>query len=886
MTANSRHPDGLEAYRAKRDAQRTPEPFGKTPAARADGSRGIFVVQLHAAQKTHYDLRIELGGVLLSWAVPKGPSLDPAIKRMAVRTEDHPLEYADFEGLIPKGNYGAGAMIVWDRGTWAPFADAADDPRAAIERGVLHLELRGYKLRGHFMLVRSDEAARGNGKSNRKSRHEIGAQWLLFKKHDAHADPERVLSDESVLSGLTVDELARGPAREASIRADLERLGAPCQPVDTRSLSPMLCYVADAPFSDPAWLFELKYDGYRLLAHKRAGTVTLSYRSGGDATRLFPEVVRALAALPFESFTLDGEVVVLGDDGAPVFNRLQKRNNLSREADIERMALVHPATFMAFDLIAFADHDVRGLPLLSRKHLLERMMPRLGALRYSDHVVEHGEALYGAVLERGLEGVVAKRADSRYLGKRSESWLKIRVEHIDDFAIVGYTSPRGQRDGFGALHVAVCERDTWIYAGRVGTGFDQDELISLARALEQAPRWEPTFEPPSSPQRDDFWVEPALVCAVKYLDWPEGSHLRFPRFLHLRADKAPNECLFPAHLLARAGEPEDIPAAPEPAAPTAADHARAAVEPPARELSLGNLDKVYFPARDGHPAYTKGQVIDYYRAIAPHMLPFLRDRPLALTRFPDGIEGVSFFQKDMPEWMPSWIRTETLWSKHAQRELRYAICDDLDTLLFLVNMGTIALHVWSSRMSTLSRPDFAVIDLDPKGAPFAHVVTLARAIRALCRRIELECVIKTSGQDGLHVLIPLGAAYTFEQSRTLAELLSKVVEAEHPDIATTARRVDSRGGRVYLDYVQNAHGRLIAAPLSVRPRPGAPVSMPLRWREVDGKLDPRRHTIATAVRRMNRLRSHPLAGLLETPCDLPRALGLLAAIIESGQSFG
>lgn len=857
---------------------------------RTSSTKGIFVVQLHAARKRHFDFRIELSGRLVSWAVPKGPTVEPGMKRLAIHVEDHPLEYASFEGMIPDGNYGAGAVIVWDTGTWIPTGDAASDPQAAFDRGVLHLHLAGYKLRGEWMLVRT-----GKNKS--------GKQWMLFKKNDPHAHSPGMVGDQSVLSGLTVEELASGHEREAPIREQIERLGAPRRAIDARTMPLMLCHVAEQPFSDPNWLYELKYDGYRLIAERNGPHTYLRYRSGRDATRLFPEIARTVAALPYDGFLLDGEVAVFGDDGRPIFNRLQQRTQLSRDADIWRAAIQHPVRFMVFDLLSFSGYDLRDLPLMVRKHLLQQILPSLGALGFTDHILERGEAFYAAVLEQGLEGAVAKRADSAYVGKRSDMWLKMRVERIDDFAIVGYTSPKGNRTGFGSLHVAVCERDTWTYAGRVGTGFDHLFLAQFATVLAREPRWEPTFEPPSSPQRKDHWIEPRMVCEVKYLDWSSGSHLRFPRFLRLRDDKRPTECIHPT----RTGDSRvpTMTASPvqssPPALPTSSSSgasldpqiASTTVSTPGdevdenrpvgRDLKLSNRNKVYFPKTNVHHEYTKGDLLDYYREIGPWILPYLRNRPVALTRYPDGIHGNSFFQKDMPPWMPGWIRTESLWSKQAQRELRYVVCDDVDTVVFLANMGTIPLHVWSARMATLSRPDWCVLDLDPKGASFEHVIRIARSLRTLCGQLELDCAIKTSGQDGLHIMIPMGAAYTYEQSRTLAEVLAKVVANEHADIATTARRIEHRRGRVYIDYVQNAHARLIAAPLSVRPRPGAPVSMPLRWREVNTKLNPARYTIANAVRRMSRLADDPFASVLQAGCDLPRALALLGERLAASQ---
>lgn len=924
MTTNSEHDDGLKEYRSRRDAETTPEPFGHRVTADRTGGPGVFVVQLHAARQRHYDFRLEMNGVLESWVVPRGPSLDPAEKRAAIRVESHPVEYATFEGVIPEGNYGAGAVIVWDSGVWIPI----EDPKHGIDQGKLLFDLRGYKLRGRFTLVQTRRRGQPPGK-----------EWLLIKKPDGFAvttttssDPERRPEgtdtgdapdapgsgpgDESIFSGLTVDEVKNAGDREHALIERIAELDAPARDLDIKKIDPMLCQRAREPFSDAGWIFEIKYDGYRLMAAKigkkigpdgklggpqHRGDPYLRYRSGLPATHLFPDLARAVAALPFHSFIIDGEVVVLGDDGKPVFSRLQGRTQLQRPADIRRAAMLEPVTMVVFDLLAFAGHDLRGLPVLERKALLRQILPRVGPLRYGDHIPERGEDFYRAVVAQGLEGVVAKRADSPYQGQRSDAWLKVRGDREGDFAIVGFTSPQGNRVGFGSLHLAVWDGRKWLYAGRVGSGFGARELEVLSQTLRAMQPWEPTFAPPSSPQREDHWVAPRLVCTVKYQDWPAGSHLRFPSFLHLRGDKRPRDCEVPAHVRDREdpAAPGDAPAdevasaeldaprpddpRPDPATPTPVHPAGSRVASPAASPAASttddaprvrttNLDKIFWPATDDHPAYSKGDLITYYREIAPWILPYLRDRPVVLTRYPDGIDGKSFFQKDAPSWVPGWIRTETLWSKHAQREVHYFICDDEDTLVFLANMGTIPLHIWSSRIETLSQPDWALLDLDPKGAPFEHVVRVARAIHALCRDLELRSFVKTSGQDGLHVMIPLAGACTYDQSRALAHLLAKVIESEHPDIATTHRSIDRRGGKVYLDYVQNAHGRLVAAPYSVRPRPGAPVSMPLRWSQVTRKLDTTRYTMKTALRRLRRLTTDPLLDVLEVGSDLALAL--------------
>ena len=841
--------DPLERYRSKRRASSTPEPFGPAQGAAVtaggpatwEQAAGSFVVQKHAARRLHYDFRLEHRGVLLSWAVPKGPSADPAEKRLAVQVEDHPAEYAGFEGVIPAGNYGAGAVIVWDRG---PFR-FLEDPDAGLAKGKLLFELEGYKLRGVWTLVRTRRDPK---------------EWLLIKHRDAFADAggKRAVPEESVLSGRSLDEVREGRSREAEIAAEAARLGAPRRRVRPGDVGLMLAEARDRPFSGEGWLFELKYDGFRVLAAKEGTEASLRYRSGLDATDRYPELAQALHALPFDRAVLDGEVAVLDADGKPSFQALQKRALLSRAAEAERAAKARPATFFAFDLLAFGDLDLRPLPLRERKALLARLLPPAGPLRYADHVEDRGEDLFREVRARGLEGVVAKKADSRYRAGRSGAWLKVRVQRSDDFAVVGFTMPSGSRAGFGALHLAVHDGKGFAYAGSVGTGFAAEDLASIRARLEPLRRKEPPCR--NAPAgKGNAWVEPRLVCEVRYLEVTDEGLLRQPAFVRLRDDKRPEEC----------GHPRpDPPPEEEPGAGRddgAGDGARRA--------ALTNLDKVYWP-EDGT---TKGDLLAYYRAVAPWLLPYMRDRPLVLTRFPDGIHGKSFFQKDAPEWTPRWIRTVRVWSEETRRDIEHFLVDDVESLLHVVNLGSIPLHVWSSRAPDLARPDWCVVDLDPKEAPFAHVVRIARALHALCEDLNLPVHVKTTGQAGLHVMVPLGGQCTHAQSRDLALVLARRVADELPDIATLARSIPARGGRVYLDCFQNGQGKTIVAPFSVRPRPGAPVSTPLEWGEVNGRLDPRRFTIRTVPGRL-RKKGDPLRPVLTEKPDLVAALARLGGL--------
>ena len=658
--------DSLSRYRAKRSPDTTTEPFGSISSVPGR----LFVVHKHAARNLHFDLRLEMEGVLRSWAVPRGPSYDTNDKRLAVHVEDHPLEYGDFEGVIPAGNYGAGGVIVWDRGEWIDL----EDWRTGLEKGKLLFELRGHKLRGRWTLVKIKKSER---------------EWLLIKERDEWVrSPGTDFPEESVLSGLTVEEVKEGRGPAVALRRALEEAKAPRARVDLTSVQPMQAEPADDPFTRDGWLFELKLDGYRLLAGKSHGEVTLLTRKGNDYTAVFPEIARAIRALPFDDIIIDGEVVVLDDRGMPSFARLQRRGRMSSPIEIRHAAVEYPATFYAFDLLAFEDFDVRPLPLATRKALLLEAMPKVGIVRGLDHIEREGERFLAQVRELGLEGLIAKKADAPYRGGRSDLWLKIKTEKTADFVIVGYTAPKRGRSGFGALQLADRVGGRLTYAGRAGTGFNDKLLGELRSTLDEMVRDTPPCEGPTIENgaeplpasaipetKTTTWVEPRLVCEVRYREWTPDGLLRHPAFLRMRDDKSPEDCERQGWL-AQAGEPEDAPhsaiamGTPRDEAGDAADdpglvRERASAdavpgEPSGRvgteverTIAFSNLTKIYWPGE----GYTKGDLIEYYRAIAPRLLPYLRDRPLVMTRFPDGIDGKSFYQKDAPEFAPSWIRT-------------------------------------------------------------------------------------------------------------------------------------------------------------------------------------------------------------------------------------
>jgi bifunctional non-homologous end joining protein LigD len=660
-------------------------------------------------------------------------------------------------------------------------------------------------------------------------------------------------------SGLAPEEVRTSAARAAELRADLVCLGVPRKPVRASEMKVMLAETRDAAFTAPGWVFELKYDGFRVVAGREAGQARLVYRRGNDSTAVFPEIARAVSGLPFDGLVLDGEVVCLDEQSRPRFQRLQRRALLQRTADIQRAALELPATYYVFDFLGFEDFDLRPLPLVERKRLLRGLLPRSGPIRFVDHIEEQGLAFYEEVSRLKLEGIVAKRADVPYRAGRTDAWLKIRVDRSGDFVVVGFTLPDGSRLGFGALHLGQYEDGQLLYAGRAGTGFSDEQLQSIRKELDKDRRSGPAFGGAVPKGGEHVWVLPRLVAEVRYKEWTVEHLLRQPVFLRFRDDKSMEECVREGATMA-ADEP--LPDLLPPRDDT----------PPERELPFSNLDKPFWPEE----GYTKGDLIDFYRRVSLWLLPYLRDRLLVMTRYPDGVAGRSFFQKDAPGFVPGWVRRERIWSEHEQRAIDYFIANDMETLLYIINLGTIPLPVWASRMKDVAHPDWCILDLDPKEAPFVHVVRVARALHDLAREMEVPAYVKTSGSTGLHVLVPLGGQCTFEQCRNLGELIARVVADRLPDIATAARLSGSRGGRVYVDFLQNGHGKLLAAPFSARPVPGALVSTPLEWDEVNEDLSPAGFTIRTVPERLEKAERDPLLPVLSEKPDLARAIARLA----------
>jgi bifunctional non-homologous end joining protein LigD len=858
----------------------------------------MFVVQKHRARRLHYDFRLQMESVLRSWAVPRGPSLDPRERRLAVMVEDHPVEYGDFEGVIPEGNYGAGAVIVWDRGEYEvtdpPGGNAAD----AVRRGKLDIELRGFKLHGAYTLVRT----RGQSRSP----HDNKEQWLLIKKRDEYASADDLLEDRprSVLSGLTIDEMRGAAEFGHDALRQLEQRGAPLLSgtLDAHAFPLSFAKIAERPFDSAEWLFELKYDGVRTLAIRDGERASLAGRNERDITRRYPEVSLAMSKLPFDRFVLDGEIVALDEQGRPSFQLLQRRMHAEDPRQIARLSLAMPVIYWVFDLLVLGNYDVRPLPLERRKQILAQLIRGEGPVRYSDHVIERGREFFALAAEAHLEGIVAKRRSAPYRGVRTGDWIKIKCPDYQPFVIGGWTEPAGARIHFGALLVGQYENVGDLrFVARVGSGFDEDKLRELSELMDRLKRATSPFrrarEGETAPPRTSHFCEPELVCTVRFSEWTEDGGIRHPVFERLETIIDARACVY-SGAAARNGEPlNGVPAkAAEPPEPgtrqvgdtedgaAGASNNSVQISLPRddqqerlleRNFKATNLDKVFWPAE----GYTKGDLLHYYRAIARWMLPYLKDRPVVLTRYPDGIEGKSFFQKDAPQFAPSWVRTEKVYSPDSHRDIAYFVLESPEAIAYMANMGSIPIHIWSSRFPHLERPDWLLFDIDPKLSTTEQAVIVAREVGTVLREIGMRPYVKTSGQMGIHVVVGLEPRYTYEQAKMFSELVAGVVLKRVPDSATLIREHTARKGRAYIDYMQLGYGKTIAAPFAVRPIPGAPVSTPLKWEELERGLDPGKFNIKTVPARLQRLKADPFVGTIDDLQQLEEGLPKLERLV-------
>lgn len=822
----------LKKYSEKRKFDRTPEPPPSDAAARPHPLQ--FCVQRHHASRLHYDLRLESGGALKSWAVPKGPTLDPNEKRLAMMVEDHPIEYGSFEGVIPKGNYGAGSVMLWDHGTYELLGDATADQQLA--RGDFKFRLHGEKLHGDFAIVKIKSS-----KAN---------EWLLLKKRDAFAktgwDAEEFA--RSVKTGRTQEEIARElPAVEH---------GASHQKVDEKmpEVSPMLAVIGKGtPPAGDEWLFEVKWDGVRAICYLDHGRMRMVSRNARPIERQYPELSILPHQIKARTAILDGEIAALDDRGLPSFEMLQRRITVADAAAIATLARKNPVVFFAFDLLYLNGRDLRGTPLAERKRLLKDVLIPSDLVRYSDHFAGHGADLLAAAKQQGLEGVVGKRANSFYESRRTSDWVKWKNTESASFVLCGFT--QGERDLFGALVLGIYDHGKLKWAGNVGTGFDRKMMEAIHAKLAPLATPKSPLEPVKLLPRDVTWTRPELVCEVKFSNWTDDGRLRAPVFLGLRPDIDPRECV---------RDQEEAQERPPLLAP---DSKEVTLTIDRHRLKFTNLDKPYYPKDGVH----KRDVLNYYDAVAPLLVPYLKDRPLSLRRYPNGIDGQSFFQKNTPESYPAWLRTEV-----APDEIRYLVCDDRATLLYLTNLGCIDQNPWMSRVGSYEYPDYMLIDLDPVECSYEKIVEAALLVRARLELAGLEGYPKTTGGDGLHIYVPLEPRYTYEQVRSFAELIAALTTADRPDLFTTPRSVSKREkGRVYFDWMQIAESKTISAPYVLRAYPGAPVATPLAWRELTPRLRPDQFTIRNALARFDRV-GDLFESVLSNPQTLETALEKLS----------
>jgi bifunctional non-homologous end joining protein LigD len=772
----------LSEYRRKRDPKKTPEPFG---AKRGKQKEPIFVVQRHDARSLHYDFRLERNGALASWAVPKGVPLEPGEQHLAVHVEDHPLDYATFEGEIPKGEYGAGTVEIWDNGTYELVEEK--------KNGGLTVRLHGKRLEGTWSLVPAHLS--GDEKN-----------WLILRKRD-DAQPA-----------------ARKPA----------------------TYSPMLATLAEEVPRGAGWEFEVKWDGYRAIATVSGGETTLTSRNGNDLTARFDHVAKEIAkTAKTPHCVLDGEVCALDDEGRSSFSAMQQGKPGT------------PLVYYVFDLLELEEEPLVDLPLLERRKRLERLLDKRNHTVRLSETFDDGNALLEAAKQQRLEGIMAKRLDSKYAaGRRTRDWLKVKTHGEQEFVIAGFTKGTGRRaSSFGSLVLGYYQGGELVYAGNVGTGFNSREIEKLLDKLRPLRRSTSPFrEIPKMPKvrkSDVIWVEPELVCEVEFAEWTHDGRLRAPSYKGLREDKAAEEVRRETPLGNR-------------------------ITSGSRELKLSNLDKVFFPAE----GITKGDLLEYYRAVAPVLIPHLRDRPFTMVRWPDGIEAGRFFQKDAPSHMPEWIPTyralvSTRESPRRKKSVNFPLVNDELALLWMVNMGCIDMNAWYSRIDRPDRPDFVLFDLDPSpDVGFKETVQVALLIKQALDAFGLVGYPKTSSAEGMHVLVPVERRYTYDETREFAEIVAGAIARTNRGLATTEWTKSKRRG-VLIDANQNGEGKTIASVYSVRPRPGAPVSTPLRWSEVKEDLDPLAFTMPVVL---DRIRKHGdlFEGVLTTRQRLTDAIKALS----------
>lgn len=871
----------LEKYREKRSEDKTPEPFGGKPS----GKELRFVIQKHDASHLHYDFRLEMEGVLKSWAVPKGPSMDPDIKRLAMMVEDHPYDYRTFEGIIPKGQYGGGTVIVWDEGTYIPSDVEGDlkayekELRKDLEAGRLKFKMNGEKLKGEFALVKT----KGRGENS----------WLLMKLDDAFATKDEITKlDESVISGKSIAEMEKSPdkvygeedaeKKEKKTKAKkkekpsstkketatetskpkksskdsktVEKLlkSAPAQKFYT-SVDPMLATLVDKPFDSDEWIYEVKWDGYRAVAFMNDGEVTMKSRNDKSFNEKFYPIYDELKQINLNA-VIDGEIVVVGSNGQANFGALQ---NWRSEADGDLV-------FYVFDILWLDGKDLKAFTLMERREILKQILPKSQSILLSEAFEISGIEFLETAKKMDLEGIMAKRKDSEYHTKnRTKNWLKIKANKRQEVVIGGFTLNDDSRKQFSSLLVGVYEGKKLVYTGKVGTGFNTKDQKEMMEQFKPLITDKPPFdkEPdvnkasrfrPDPPHATVTWLKPKLLCEVAFTELTTDGIMRHPSFQGMRADKKATSVTLEKE--------QAVEKMVEDAAPIIAKRGKAPrktlLNPKEKsqvkkisgnEVKFTNLDKVFWPDEK----ITKRDLINYYYQVAPYILPYLKGRPQSMNRFPDGIDGESFYFKDVTGKAPKWADTFKYVSETDGRARKYLVGKDEATLLFMANLGCIEMNPWNSTVEKPDNPTFCIIDLDPDKNSFDQVIETAQVTKQLLDDIGVPSYCKTSGSTGLHIYIPLANKYTYEQSKEFARALVTLVNQELPETTSIERIVKNREGKIYLDFLQNRPHATIAAAYSVRPKPGATVSMPLHWDEVKKGLKMKDFTIKNALERLS-----------------------------------
>ncbi len=837
----------LDLYQKKRDFSKTAEPSEN--GLKDSSSKLIFTVQRHHASRLHYDFRLEIDGVLKSWAVPKGPSLNPKDRRLAVEVEDHPLSYADFEGSIPKGNYGAGTVVVFDSGTYDLVA--AKNEKEFLKQwkeGSIKFDLHGEKLKGEFALVRM----KGDDPTN----------WLLIKHKDEYA-VEKEYDAEDFIAASVKKEGKTFKKEGTSIKKKvLKTKEATPETSEKQSKkngeavpAPMLTKLSPDLPDGAEWIYEKKFDGFRILAEKNGEKTNLYSRNGNLLNKQYPSIVKALAEID-KDFVLDGELVIENKQNQSQFQLLKSGEPIAAGLSLN---------YYVFDMLSLDGNDLRDFELENRKELLRLFLEKVKAKQIHfvpsldlqvDNMLVHAE-------ENKWEGVIAKDKTSTYLsGKRSSSWLKIKLRNTQEAIICGYTAPQGGRKYFGALVLGVMEKGELLYIGNCGTGFNDDSLKELHGSFSKLIRKTKPF--PAAVKiakaREVTWLSPKLVCDVYYSEWTMDRHLRHPVYKGLRADKSAEETKLEVI------EPQETEKG------SAIEKEKLANEKELvfgkKKVSLTNLNKIYWPKEQ----ISKGEMLSYYEQIADFILPYLKDKPISLNRYPNGIDKPGFFQKDVePKQLPSWVKTTEIYSKSTEKTIDYLLCNDVASLLFIANLGSIEINPWLSTYKKPEKPQFAVLDLDPNGADFKEVVQVALSCHDILNNAEVPHYIKTSGSSGLHIYMNMDQKYDYELVRDFVQLLAEMLQSAHPDTTSIIRDPKKRKNLIYLDYLQNKQGQTIAAPYSVRPKPGATVSAPLHWEEVNDELSIKDFDIFSMPKRLKDL-ADPWENIWKDTVDLKAAI--------------